>query len=172
MIEFQNNYYASKDGHIYSTNYTEEPKKLNAFLRKDGYVAVAIHGKGIKRRTVRVHRIIAQAYILNPENKPQVNHLDGNKSNNAVSNLEWVTAKENTKHAWDTGLSTFAVKSLETTKGLRKLSFKDAESIRDRYKPRCKINGLRALSREYGIDKQSVKKILDRITYKEGKQNE
>lgn len=51
-----------------------------------------------------VHRLIAEAYIPNPDNKPYVNHIDGNSNNNAVSNLEWVTASENVAHAWSTGL--------------------------------------------------------------------
>jgi DNA-binding Xre family transcriptional regulator len=51
-----------------------------------------------------VHRLIAEAYIPNPDNKPYVNHIDGNSNNNAASNLEWVTASENVAHAWSTGL--------------------------------------------------------------------
>lgn len=67
--------------------------------RNTGYYRVMLSGKG-----TYVHTIVANSFIDNPENKKQVNHIDGNKLNNRVDNLEWCTASENVKHAFKMGL--------------------------------------------------------------------
>ncbi len=68
------------------------------------YLAVTLtHNKKEKRFTI--HRLLANAFITNPKNKPQVNHIDGDKHNNKLANLEWCTASENITHARDTGLT-------------------------------------------------------------------
>lgn len=71
----------------------------------NGQYVIDILCKKGKRKTVRRHRIVAEAFIPNPCHKPEVNHLDGDKENNAVDNLEWSTKKENIDHSWKTGLT-------------------------------------------------------------------
>ena len=70
-----------------------------------GYQVVGLwEGTPSKMRKLSVHRLVAEAFISNPENKPCINHIDGIRNNNNITNLEWVTPSENTQHAVDTGL--------------------------------------------------------------------
>lgn len=75
---------------------------LSQSLQQD-YCHVTLNING-KQKRMRVHRLVAEAFIENPENKPYVNHIDGNRGNNKVENLEWVTPSENIQHAVDHGL--------------------------------------------------------------------
>ena len=70
---------------------------------KRGYPVVVIRDAGATKNA-SVHRLVATAFLPNPENKPQVNHKNGIPTDNRVSNLEWCTAAENTQHSYSTGL--------------------------------------------------------------------
>lgn len=74
-------------------------KILNPTIDKDGYRNVGMNKPNF-RGTYRVHRLLAQIFIPNTENKPQVNHKDGNRLNNSLSNLEWATSSENVTHGF------------------------------------------------------------------------
>lgn len=71
----------------------------HSFPDKVGYIKTNLYKMG-EHKQVYVHRLVAEAFIPNPENKPSVNHINGVKSDNKVCNLEWVTVSENTKHAF------------------------------------------------------------------------
>lgn len=76
-----------------------------------GYVRVKIAGK-----RYRIHRYIAELFVPNPENKPEVNHIDGDKTNNRADNLEWTTRSENQKHAYKLGLQKPSEKQKEAAR--------------------------------------------------------
>ena len=85
----------------------ERPTKekiLNYNKSNRGYLQVCLTKDG-KSKTYTVHRLVAKAFLPNLKNKKQVNHIDGNKENNSIDNLEWVTSSENNKHAFITGLN-------------------------------------------------------------------
>lgn len=90
-----------ENGRIFRINRSGKPECTfyNMGRKDNGYYAVNTMVKG-KQKHFYVHRLIAKAFIPNPENKPQVNHKDGNKLNNEIDNLEWVTSKENVRHAY------------------------------------------------------------------------
>jgi len=79
-------------------SYMQSEKILKLNKRRDGYLQVMLY-KDKKEKTLRIHRLVAQAFIPNPENKPFINHIDCDPSNNCVTNLEWVTQKENIQYA-------------------------------------------------------------------------
>lgn len=78
-------------------------KILNGGIHTEGYHCVQLTSE-FGAKFVRVHRLVAMYFIPNPDNKPCVNHKDGNKLNNCVDNLEWVSYSENNKHAYDNNL--------------------------------------------------------------------
>ncbi len=113
-----------------------------------GYDRVSI-GKHKQRR---VHRLVAEAFIPNPLNLPEVNHKDGNKKNNAVTNLEWVTHQGNIVHAVETGL--FGERAKKATPEI-------VAAIRAEYVPYDREHSTIALGKKYGIDPAYVWRIIN-----------
>lgn len=101
-IEGFPNYSVSEDGTI--TN-EKRGRELKALKMTKGYRGVRLYLSSTKAVTKKIHRLVALAFIDNPEGKEQVNHIDGDKSNNCVSNLEWCTNQENHDHKCRNGLN-------------------------------------------------------------------
>lgn len=80
---------------------TRKGRILKANILNTGYCQVALYKKG-KCKKKAVHRLVGKAFVPNPENKPQINHKDGNKTNNHYKNIEWATAEENQQHRFET----------------------------------------------------------------------
>lgn len=84
--------------------YGKTDNLLKQDITHDGYHRVTLY-KNHKATHCPVHRLVAEMFLPNPHNKPTVNHINGNKSDNSVSNLEWSTRSENSQHAYDHGLN-------------------------------------------------------------------
>ena len=110
-----------------------------------------------KRKTVKIHRLVAEAFIFNEYDKPQVNHINGIKHDNRASNLEWSTAKENANHAYETGLRKGVRGSLSH---LSKLTPNEVEAIRNKH---IKYNVTqRSLADEFNVSQSQISRILRR----------
>ena len=88
-------YCVSKDGEVYGV---KRGKLLKPFITEKGYALVDLYKNNVRKHK-KVHRLVALAFIPNPDNKEQINHIDFDKLNNKVSNLEWCTNDENQSHA-------------------------------------------------------------------------
>ena len=121
--------------------------------KKSGYVQVSMSKNG-KRNDFYVHRMVAELYIPNPNNKPEVNHKDGNKANNHVFNLEWATREEQMQHAKQTGLMP---DRNGQNNGQSKITDKDRQTIHY-----LKSLGWlqKEIAEEFGIDRSRVSHIL------------
>lgn len=140
------NYVATYDGKIL---FRDTMLPVNTRLDKDGYPRVTIKDDDGKELTRFVHRLVAITFIPNQNNKPQVNHIDGNKSNPHAENLEWVTNRENSLHAISNGLN-IGYKNEDISKPIVQIQ---GDIIIHRY---SSINDVR----HYGYNVSNVNKCL------------
>lgn len=145
---YEDYFLVSTEGEVYSLR---TKRVLKGGRSKNGYAVLSskIGGRKGKAICLKIHRLVAEAFIPNPENKPHVNHIDGDKTNNFVENLEWVTSRENVQHAMALGLfaSNHAVTYTDD------LIFK----IYTELVPFDRNLGERALCRKYGISRDTFR---------------
>lgn len=154
--------------------HTLEPEREMTYtLNNRGYLSVVV-----RRKTHMLHRLVAQAFIPNPEGKPFVNHIDGNKLNNHVDNLEWCTTAENNQHARETGLHKQArghklqyksvatkQKALSNLLDKSKLTLDEVRYVRRVHLPRSKEFSATALAERFGTSVAAMSKIVRGKTY-------
>jgi hypothetical protein len=151
----------------------EPEREMTYTLNNRGYLTVTVRGK-----THMVHRLVARAFVLNPEMKDYVNHLNGDKLNNHWANLEWCTIAENNAHARATGLHKQAVGhklkyqsaatkavALSNLKDKSKLTPEQVRYVRNVHIPRSAEFSATALAKQFGTSVAAMCKIISGASY-------
>lgn len=147
-----------RNGDVYST---KTNKFLKTQINHNGYrvFSTRLNGRSGKTTVLRIHRLVADTYLSNPLNLPAVNHLDGDKLNNNLNNLEWCSNKENTIHARKLGL---IPKFDRDTSKITKINNTQIKEIQSIYIPRNKYFGLRVLAKKYNISHSVLSRLVRR----------
>jgi len=163
---FEGKYDVSNLGRVKS--FQKETRRGQRILKPrntpDGYPSCSLCKNGtVKRATV--HRLVAEAFIPNPENKPEVNHINGIKTDNRIENLEWCTHQENIQHAFDSGL-----KISPKGEGHYKSKFNNEQIAFIRHlKELDPLLNIALLSRIMGMNYWTVSQVWRKIHYKNDK---
>lgn len=132
-------------------------------IDRKGYFRVSLSKNGCSK-TYKVHRLVAEAFIPNPNLLPQVNHIDGNKENNVVDNLEWCSQSENMLHAYAHGLN----QNNGENNPAAKLTVKDVQWIRNNYKNRHSEFGAVPMAEKFGVHRKTILRIVNGKQWKGG----
>ena len=150
-------YRVTKEGKVFS-RYAIKSSKVTDVWREvkpvlctaTGYWLVTLCHKGI-RKNKRIHRLMMEAFVPNPLGKKHVNHIDGNKQNNALNNLEWATPQENSQHAVINGLTEKAFEA--TRKAVQQCDLQTGAII-------AEFNSIHEAGRQTGIAWQNISKVV------------
>lgn len=166
---FEGKYQVSNLGNVKSLSrvigtFFHHDRILKQSKTKDGYLKVRLSDKSSNQDTTqRVHRLVATAFISNPNHLETFNHKDGNKENNCVSNLEWMDRHNQLKHAYRLELK----KSIKGSSNIQsKLSDDDIRYIRKHYIKQSKEFGTVALSRKFNVTNRDIGLIVNNKSYK------
>lgn len=160
-------YWVHAAGYVVTQNWRNSGKEaiLRPAVDKKGYKRVGLMREG-KLNTHKIHRLVAMAFVPNPENKPQVNHKNGDKQDNHFENLEWVTGSENMKHAISLGLvkmPAFNAGLPGEKNGNALLCTESVVQIRAKFK---EGKSRRDLAQEYGVKPSCIKDVVLRKSWK------
>ena len=144
-----------------SGSYLTKERQLKITADTEGYARITLYSRNPKDK-IRdyLHRAVAEVFVANPENKPQVNHRDGDKLNNAAYNLEWATCKENINHAHENGL----VKERKgESNGFVKLTAKEVLKIRELHS--LNKHTPTEIGRMFNTSRRNVSMIVNRVNW-------
>lgn len=158
---YEGHYKVSDQGRVFSVK-SDKFMGVNR-VTKDGYNYIAL-SKNNKAKEFRMHRLVATHFIPNPENKETVNHIDGDKLNNRVDNLEWSTRHENMQHAYKLGLKKMHRGHEHASS---KLTPEQIKEIRATYKPYKRGYSALALGKKYGVHNSTILRVVENERYAE-----
>ena len=156
---YEGDYQESNYGRTKSFQYNE-PRIMVPIMNQKGYLRVKLHKNGVDK-TYSVHILVGRTFVPNPEGKPEINHIDGNKFNNFAENLKWSTRTENIRHAFETGLQKqgadypTAIFTPEQILEIRQIYIKGDSEF-----------GTTGLAKKFGVSKSTIKEIVKGKSYK------
>ena len=161
VVGYEGRYVVDDCGNVFSV---KSNKYIAPIAMPSGYVYVHLFNGDGKGKLMRLHRVVAEAFIDNPCGLDQVNHINGDKADNKATNLEWCSQGENMAHAIRTGL--FKVSGEDNPSA--KLTWNTVKEIRREYVRGDRENGTRALGVKHGVSNVMISKIVRGECWKEG----
>lgn len=158
VVDYEGKYQVSNFARVRSL-YRDKIKIIKPDIIHTGYLRVTLYKDG-KTKSHYVHVLAAKAFIPNPENKSDVNHINGIKTDNRIENLEWTTRSENIRHAFKTGLSKQGCEH-----GRAKFTVEQVRDIRTNCVPGDPERGFRVFAKKYGVTHRIVSDAYYRRSY-------